>query len=73
MITGRRFRLWRHEDVSGVSGVGVVAHGVQWPDGTVAVRWATPELPPSTAVWEGIEAVERVHGHGGKTEVEWID
>lgn len=69
----RRFRLVRHEDVSGVSGTGVVAHGVQWPDGSVAVRWAVPDLPPSTAVWDDIEAVEHVHGHRGKTEVEWID
>lgn len=73
MTTGRRFRLFRHEDVSGVSGVGVVAHGVQFPDGTVAMRWATPGLPPSGAFWDSIEAVEAVHGHSGKTVVEWVD
>lgn len=71
--SGRRFRLVRHEDVSTISGTGVVAHGVQWPDGAVALRWAIPDLPPSTAVWDSIEAVEAIHGHQGKTEVEWID
>jgi hypothetical protein len=72
-VTGRRFRLIRHEDVSQVSGVGVVAHGVQFPDGPCALRWSTPGMPPSTAVWESIEAIEAVHGHQGKTEVDWID
>jgi hypothetical protein len=71
--TGRRFRLVRHQDVSGVSGTGVVAHGVEWPDGTVSMRWAVPGLPPSFANWESLEAILAVHGHQGKTEVEWID
>lgn len=69
----RRFRLLRHEDVSGVSGTGVVAHGVEWPDGTVSLRWSVPGLPPSFANWECLEAILTVHGHQGKTEVEWID
>jgi hypothetical protein len=73
MTSARRFRLVRYEDVSGVSGIGVVAHGVQWPDGTCALRWAVPGLDPSTAHWESIEAIGRTHGHHGKTEVEWID
>lgn len=72
-VAARRFRLVRHEDVSGVSGVGVVAHGAQWPDGTVSMRWMVPGLPSSFATWDDIEAVENVHGHHGKTEVEWID
>lgn len=72
-VTSRRFRLFRHEDVSEVSGTGVIAHGVQWPDGTVALRWAIPDMPPSTALWESIEAVEAIHGHQGKTVVEWVD
>jgi len=72
-VVARRFRLIRHEDVSGVSGTGVVAHGVQWPDGAVSMRWGVPGLDPSYANWDSIEAVERVHGHQGKTDVEWID
>lgn len=70
---GRRFRLVRERDVSGVSGIGVVAHGIEFPDGAVAVRWQTPDMPPSTAVWGSVEDVLKVHGHGGPTVVEWID
>lgn len=66
-----RFQLARHVDPSGVSGLGVVAHGVQWPDGTVSLRWAGVDA--AFANWDSIEAVERIHGHGGLTVVEWID
>ena len=37
----RLFCLIRTDDVSGVSGTGRVADGVQWPDGTVTFRWRT--------------------------------
>lgn len=67
----RRFQLVRQVDVSGVSGTGIVAHGVQWPDGTAVVRWRGEHA--STVVWASIEDAELVHGHGGATTVEWID
>jgi len=35
----RTFVLHRDEDVSGVSGTGVVAEGVVFSDGAVVVRW----------------------------------
>lgn len=68
----RRFELVRQEDVSGVSGTGVVAHGVQFPDGTVVLRWSVGEHQ-STVNWANIEAVVAIHGHDGRTVVEWID
>jgi len=37
-LRARRFYLDRRTDVSGVSGTGIVAHGVVWPDGTVTIR-----------------------------------
>ncbi|TCO40953.1 hypothetical protein EV646_11644 [Kribbella antiqua] len=70
-MTSRRFRLIRHHDVSGVSGTGPVAEGVQFTDGAVALRWYGDY--PTTTVWDGIESVIAIHGHGGATEVEWID
>lgn len=71
MAEPRRFRLERAVDHSGVSGTGVVAHGVLWPDGGVTVRWAGEHA--STVVWSGIADVEHVHGHGGTTQIVWLD
>ena len=35
----RPFALYRHQDITGVSGTGSVAHGVQFADGQVVIRW----------------------------------
>lgn len=68
----RPFVLQRHIDLSGVSGAGQVAEGVQWSDGTVSLRW--PGEHPSVTFWQGgIADVEAVHGHGGATEVLFIE
>lgn len=69
----RRFQLHRDEDETGVSGTGVVAEGVKFSDGTVALRW-TSQWPTSVVFHDrGIEAVEAIHGHGGKTRIVWLD
>lgn len=67
----RLFVLCRHTDVSGVSGVGVVAEGCQFSDLSVVLRWPHDEYPAS-AVWPSIEAVEAIHGHQGATHVVWV-
>ncbi|MEU8224929.1 hypothetical protein [Kribbella sp. NPDC048915] len=68
----RRFELVRHRDVSGVSGTGVVAEGIEWSDGTVALRWGGHY--PTTTVWQdGISALLAVHGHNGATVIRWLD
>lgn len=71
----RRFHLVRTVDISGVSGTGVVAEGVQFLDGTVVYKWRprTPGGPSQVAVWESIEDCIAVHGHGGATTVHWLD
>ncbi len=61
----RTFTLERDHDVSGVSGIGSVAEGVVFTDGTVVIRWTTEDA--STVVWADLEAAIRVHGHGGAT------
>jgi hypothetical protein len=67
----RCFELHRIEDISGVSGTGLVAQGVEFDDGTVALRWLT-EWPTSVVFHDrGAEAVEHVHGHNGRTQVVW--
>lgn len=65
----RTFVLDRVEDETGVSGTGVVAWGVEFPDGVVAMRWATG-WPSSVCFYErGLEAVEKIHGHNGRTRI----
>lgn len=68
----RRFELIRSEDVHGVSGTGMVAWGVQFPDGVVVVRWCVTEVR-QTSVWERLDDVMAVHGHDGRTIVRWLD
>lgn len=80
--TPRRFKLVRHEDNTGVSGEGVVVHGVEFHDGAVVMMWHNEdndrlaEIPNGLAIKpapNGIEAVKEVHGHDGKTKLVWID
>mgnify|MGYP001547028400 CR=1 FL=1 len=67
----RAFRLERITDVSGVSGTGFVAEGVEFSDGTVALRWLS-DWPTSVVFHDrGMAAVEKVHGHGGATRIRW--
>lgn len=67
----RRFKLLRDVDVSGVSGVGHVADGVVFPDGTTVVRWRGNTA--STVVWDSPEDVVAIHGHSGSTLLVWVD
>lgn len=67
----RRFVLIRHEDVSGTSGTGQVAEGVEFSDGTVALRWTV--ALQSTAIYASAADLEAIHGHNGSTELSWLD
>jgi hypothetical protein len=68
----RRFHLIRLVDVSGVSGIGVVAEGIEWSDGTVTLHWIGRY--PTTTVWQdGIDALLTIHGHDGATTIRWMD
>lgn len=68
----RTFHLQRDEDVTGASGTGHVADGVLWPDGTVTVKWRG-EYASEVSWPKGMEAVERIHGHDGRTRIVWDD
>lgn len=65
----RTFKLIRSEDVSGVSGTGVVAEGVVFHDGQVVLSWFgrhhTLEVAPN------VETVLEIHGHQGRTVIEY--
>lgn len=67
----RAFELIRYHDPSGVSGTGSVAEGVEYSDGSVALRWKGDH--PATAVWPSLDDVLAVHGHQGATVVRWLD
>lgn len=67
----RRFWLRRAVDVSGMSGTGIVAEGVQFSDGSVTLHWNGAY--PSTVVWDDLDSMLEVHGHDGTTVVCWLD
>lgn len=67
----RRFVLERHEDYSGVSGVGDVAEGVEFSDGKCALRWRTDTA--STAIYDSADDLIAIHGHEGRTRLRWVD
>jgi hypothetical protein len=72
-MTARRFELHRDDDITGVSGTGVVAEGIAFTDGTVALRWRS-EWPTSVVFHDrGVDAVKAIHGHGGATRIVWLD
>lgn len=70
-MTARVFQLVREQDITGVSGTGVVADGALWPDGSVSIRWRGDR--PSIVFWHDLAAAEAVHGHGGATRFVWAD
>ena len=61
------FYLQRNEDVSGVSGTGIVAVGVVLPSGQAILEWQTQYH--SLGIYDSLEALERIHGHDGATKV----
>ena len=67
----KRFYLQRNQDASGVSGLGRVAEGCQFDTGWCALVWLTNESAMS--FYPSIGSVERIHGHGGMTQVVWVD
>ena len=67
----RRFYLKRSHDITGISGTGRVAEGIQYSDGTISFRWTSST--PITSQADTIDYLIHVHGHGGTTEIEWID
>jgi hypothetical protein len=66
----RVFNLMRDEDVSGVSGVGRVAVGVVFPSGKVVLEWLGSDT--TFGIYDKLDHVERIHGHGGKTRIVFV-
>ena len=70
-MSARRFELVRTEDVSGISGIGVVAEGVVFSTGRAVLQWVTRLR--SVAIYDSMDDVQAIHGHDGRTTVQWVD
>lgn len=64
---GKMFDLVRCHDSSKVSGEGRVAEGVEFENGKVALCWLGQYA--SVNVYDSVDHVKHIHGHGGSTEV----
>ncbi len=72
----KRFKLLRYSDVSGVSGTGIVAEGVEFTDGTCVLRWLGEKA--STNVYACSDDLHAIHDHKGtehegKNRLVWVD
>jgi hypothetical protein len=67
----RRFYFVRQTDVSGTSGTGAVCEGVWFSDGRVVIHWLT--YLSSVAIYDSIDDAIAIHGHGGETNIVWVD
>jgi hypothetical protein len=61
------FHLLRHKDITVISGTGIVALGVRFPDGVCVVRLLSEFA--STNIYASTEDLLKVHGHAGNTDV----
>ncbi len=67
----RTFKLVRTKDVSGVSGTGDVAEGVELHDGQTILSWFGQHH--SIEVHPSIDSIWAIHGHEGLTIVKFDD
>lgn len=68
----RTFKLYRTEDISGVSGTGLICEGVLFSDGHAAIHWLG-KYALTTPHPDGLSSVMAIHGHNGKTRLVWDD
>lgn len=69
----RLFKLIRHKDAKGISGVGKVIDGVMFKDGKIVVQWQTRY--PSLGIFNNMEDFVQVHAKPifRENEFIWID
>jgi len=70
----RMFQMVRNNDETGVSGTGIVADGIEFPNGMVAVCWRSKT--PSVNVYRSYVEFKHVHidAHpSNDTEIIWAE
>jgi hypothetical protein len=67
----KTFVMVRDKDISGVSGTGEVAEGVEFEDGQVVICWLSKFH--SIGVFDNLHCLEKIHGHEGSTTIKWLD
>lgn len=68
-MESKHFFLIRDVDETGVSGTGKVAEGYMLPTGRVVIEWLV--APFAIGIFSSLPELIQVHGHGGKTRVEF--
>lgn len=75
----RKFVLVRDIDVTGISGTGPVAEGIEFSDGIVVLRWLRAgtsrpsHVKPTTVIHDDIASVVGLHSHDGKTRIVFVE
>lgn len=67
----RTFHLVRDEDGTGISGVGVIAEGVEFTDGSCVLHWLTDYN--TFGYYHGMADLLAVYGHSEKTRIAFLD
>lgn len=67
----RNFLLVRDEDVSGISGTGAVAEGTLFTSGKAVLSWFKKPIS-SIVIYDSMDELISIHGHGGRTRVSWL-
>jgi hypothetical protein len=63
----KTFEVHRYHDIHGNSGTGIVAEGVIFSSGKCVLQWLNQVA--SVAMFDSLDEVIAIHGHGGKTVV----
>jgi hypothetical protein len=67
----RRFLVIRNQEVSDIPNSDVIAEGTVFSDGMSVIRWLRE--PCSMSVFNTVDDVLAVHGHEGKTQLQFVD
>ena len=71
----KRFKLVRTTDITGISGIGEIAVGVQWPDQSATLFWLKTE---TNGYYKSLAQLQQIHCYNDASgqpnaRVEWID